>query len=108
MDGASITGAKGVRLYFSFVGGDIANPVPNTASLLCYRQVAIGGVGGNWIRVPDLDIPLNANAAGLQGIGLPDQKFDVGTAGERIIWVPNAACAGAGVTEAALVIEIQS
>ena len=107
-DGASIAGAKGCRVWFFVVGGDIANPVPAGASLLCYRQIAVAGVGGAWNRVPDLDIPLNANSAGLLGIGLADQTFAVGTAGERILWVPNAACGGSGVTGFAEVLEIQT
>ena len=104
-NGASIAGAKGVRLYAILDGAGFANPIPATAAFLCWRINASAGV---YVRVPDLDIPVNASAAGLQAIGFPDQSFETGTAGEKIIWVPNAACGGAGATQAALTIEVQS
>jgi hypothetical protein len=103
-NGASIAGAKGVRLY-AVVDAAYPNPIPAGAAYLCYRIPRGIGV---YVRVPDLDIPLNAAAAGLLMTGFPDQHFDVGTTGEKIIWVPNAACAGVGATTASLIIEVQS
>ena len=104
-NGASISGAKGVRLYAVVIGGAFANPIPANAAFLCYR---IPNALGVYVRVPDLDIPLNSLAAGSVEIGFADSTLAVGTSAEKIIWIPNAACGGAGATGAALSIEVQS
>ena len=102
-DGASISGAKGLRLYIGAAG-----TWQDGQPILCWRYV--DQFGGEWVRCPenDLSVPAGSNALGVGAfIGFPDQGFTVGTPGERILYSPAVGSITGGSPSASLIYEVQ-